>query len=133
MAENSSAVEATLRRYGSAVNDGDFEAWISLWEEDGRQMPADAPARVGVAAIREAMQPVFEALNLDFQMHSIDDVEVFGDVALTRCTYSIHATPKAGGETFPVMADGKALTLFKRQSNDSWKIVYDCVNANTPA
>lgn len=132
MQEDLNAVESTLRKYGTACNDGDFDAWISLWDVNGRQMPPDAPARVGVAAIREAMQPAFAALNIDFNLVSVDEVTSFGDVALTRCTYSIHARPKEGGDPFAIMADGKALTLFKRQSDDSWKIIYDSFNSNLP-
>jgi steroid delta-isomerase-like uncharacterized protein len=41
-------------------------------------------------------------------------------------------TPKAGGETIHAMRDGKALTLYERQSDGSWKIVYDCFNSNVP-
>ena len=132
MTNDLSSVESTLRQYGSACNNGDFEAWISLWDVDGRQMPPDAPARLGIGAIREAMQPVFAAMNIDFRLLSVDEVTSFGEIALTRCTYSIHATPKEGGEPVVVMADGKALTLFKRQSDESWKIIYDSFNSNAP-
>ena len=38
---------------------------------------------------------------------------------------------KAGGETI-AMPDGKALTLYKKQADGSWKIAYDCFNANVP-
>ncbi|MEM1263565.1 MAG: DUF4440 domain-containing protein [Pseudomonadota bacterium] len=126
-----SSVESTLRQYGSACNNGDFETWIALWDENGRQMPPDAPTRVGVAAIGEAMQPVFAAMIIEFKLLSVDEVTVFGDIAVTRCTYSIHVTPKEGGETVAVMANGKALTLFRRQSDHGWKIIYDSFNSNT--
>jgi len=41
-------------------------------------------------------------------------------------------TPKAGGETIHAMPDAKALTLYERQPDGSWKIVYDCFNSNLP-
>jgi len=53
-------------------------------------------------------------------------------LGLTRCTYTLTMTPKAGGETINAMPDGKALTLLERQSDGSWKIVYDCFNSNVP-
>ncbi|MEM6514461.1 MAG: DUF4440 domain-containing protein [Pseudomonadota bacterium] len=132
MSDNLADVEAALRQYGTACNEGDFEAWIALWDQEGRQMPPDAPTRIGVAAIGEAMKPVFDALNIEFSFNSVDEVTDLGDVALTRCTYSIFATPKDGGERFPVMADGKALTLFRQQADGRWKILFDCFNASTP-
>ena len=45
--------------------------------------------------------------------------------------YSLKATLKEGGDPLDVMPDGKALTLYERQSDGSWKIVYDCFNSNT--
>jgi len=94
-------------------------------------MPPDAPARVGVEAIREAMEPVFSNMNLDFDLVGIDESRVHGDLALTRCTYSLSATPKGGGEPIAVMPDGKALTLYERQPDGAWKIAYDSFNANS--
>ena len=95
-------------------------------------MPPDAPSRVGVDAIREAMAPAFENMDLEFELVSIDEATVFSDLGLTRSTYSLRATPKEGGDTIGLMPDGKALTLYERQSDGSWKIVYDCFNSNVP-
>ena len=132
MGPDSEAIKDVLRRYGALCNEGDFESWIALWDGEGRQMPPDAPSRVGVDAIREAMEPAFENMDLEFDLVSIDEAAVFGDLGLTRCTYSLRATPKEGGDTIGVMPDGKALTLYERQSDGSWKIVYDCFNSNVP-
>jgi len=121
-----------LNRYAIGCNTGDFDSWISLWAEDGTQMPPDAPARKGIDQIREGMKPVFDDMSLDVVIKKVDDVEVHGDLGLTRCKYSLKLTPKAGGETLNVMPDGKALTLFRKQSDGSWKIVYDCFNSNVP-
>ena len=78
------------------------------------------------------MKPVFDQMNLDIAIACIEDAKVYGDLGLTRCDYRLDATPKAGGETIQVMRDGKALTLYERQSDGSWRIVYDCFNSNVP-
>jgi ketosteroid isomerase-like protein len=39
-------------------------------------------------------------------------------------------TPKEGGDRIEAMPDGKALTLYERQSDGTWKIVCDCFNSN---
>jgi uncharacterized protein (TIGR02246 family) len=126
------AIKDTLNQYAIGCNTGDFECWISLWAEDGKQMPPDSPARIGIDAIRDGMKPVFDDMSLDIVIKSVDDVEVHGDLGLTRCKYTLKLTPKAGGETLNVMPDGKALTLYRKQSDGSWKIVYDCFNSNVP-
>ena len=126
------AIKEVLNQYVVGVNTGDFNLWISLWADDGVQMPPDTPVRVGKAQIREGMKPIFDQMNLDIAITTLDEAKVYGDLGLTRCTYSLRMTPKAGGETINAMPDGKALTLLGRQSDGSWKIAYDCFNSNTP-
>ena len=131
--ENKTDIEAIKEmgnQYAVAINTGDFELWISLWADDGVQMPPDTPARIGKEQIREAMTPVFEQMTLDIIITSIEDVKVYGDLGLTHCNYTLAVTPKAGGETVIAEPDGKALTLYERQSDGSWKIIYDCGNSN---
>jgi len=124
------AIKEMGNQYAVAINTGDFELWISLWADDGVQMPPDTPARIGKEQIREAMTPVFEQMTLDIIITSIEDAKVYGDLGLTRCNYTLDVTPKAGGETIHAMRDGKALTLYEKQSDGSWKMIYDCFNSN---
>jgi len=48
-----------------------------------------------------------------------DEVTVLGDLAVTRGTWSVTETPKAGGET--VERHGKWFTVQRRQADGSWK------------
>ena len=125
------AIKEMLNQYAVGANTGDFDLWMSLWTDDGVQMPPDTPARIGKGQIREGMKPAFDQMNLDIAI-TIEEAKVYGDLGLTRCTYTLKMTPKAGGETINAMPDGKALTLYERQSDGSWKIVYDCFNSNMP-
>ncbi|MCW4048874.1 MAG: SgcJ/EcaC family oxidoreductase [Candidatus Bathyarchaeota archaeon] len=125
------AVKEMLKNYAKGCNTGDFEFWISLWADDGVQMPPDAPTRIGREQIREGMKPIFDQFDMKIEI-DIAEAKVHGDYGLTRCTYTLDITPKAGGETIHAMPDGKALTLYERQSDGSWKIVYDCFNSNVP-
>ena len=132
MGDDITAIKEVLPQYAVGVNTGDFDLWISLWADDGVQMPPDTPTRIGKEQIREAMKPAFDQMNLDITIHSIEETKVYGDLGLTRCTYTLKMTPKAGGETIIAMPDGKALTLYERQSDGSWKIKYDIFNSNIP-
>jgi uncharacterized protein (TIGR02246 family) len=125
------AIKDMLNRYANITSAGDWDQWISLWADDGVQMPPDYPARIGKEQIRAGMKPLFDQLNLDIVIQSIEDAKIYGDFGFTRCIYTLKATPKAGGETFDVMPEGKALTLYERQPDGSWKIVYDCFNSST--
>lgn len=126
------ALKKILDRYTVSVNAGDFDLWMSLWADDGIQMQPDIPTRIGKEQIREGMKPGFDQMNIDAVIHNIEEAKVYGELGLTICTYTLKMTPKAGGETINAMPDGRALTLFERQSDGTWKIVYDCVNSNAP-
>ncbi|MBA7581240.1 hypothetical protein ES708_23142 [subsurface metagenome] len=93
-------------------------------------MPPGAPAKIGKEQIGKAAKPAFDKMNRDITIH-IKEAKVYGDLGLTRCTYTLKMTPKAGGETI-TLPEGKALTLYERQSDGSWKIIYDCFNSNFP-
>ena len=126
------AVKEVLSQYAVGCNTGDFDLWISLWADHGIQMPPDTPARIGKEQIQEGMKPVFDEMTLDISITSIDDAKVYSDLGITYCNYTLAMTPKAGGEAFDIMKDGKYLTLCKRQADGSWKISHDCYNSNVP-
>jgi len=124
------AIMGALEKYAECCRRGDFETWISLWADRGVQMPPDAPARVGKEAIRGAMEPAFGAMTLDLDILRVDNAEIHGDLGLTRCCCKLTLVPKAGGEPIEAVPQGKALTLYDRQPDGSWKISYDCFNSD---
>ena len=130
-ADMTAVKEKLKNQFAGAINTGDFDLWISLWTDDGVQMPPGAPARIGKEQIREKMKPLFDQFILKIDI-DIAEARVYGDLGLTRCTYTLDITPKAGGETINAMPDGKASTLYERQSDGSWKIAFDCYNSNVP-
>jgi ketosteroid isomerase-like protein len=77
------------------------------------------------------MKPMFDQFNLEIELN-LKEGKVYGDHGMTRCTYSLALIPKEGGKPVPAMPDGKALTLYRRQTDDTWKIIYDCFNFNIP-
>ena len=123
------SVKEMLAKYAKGCNTGDFDFWMSLWTDDGVQMPPNTPVRIGKEQIRDGMKPVFDQFKLKIEVN-LDEAKVFGDYGLTRCTYTLDLIPKAGGETIHAEPDGKALTIFRRHSDNSWKILYDCFNSN---
>lgn len=124
------AVQDTLDKYSAAMNAEDSDLWISLWDENGIQMPPNAPAEIGKPAIDKMIRESYQALDWEkFTIH-LKEVKVAGDWGFARGTYSASITPKAGGET--AFIDGKYLTIFKRQPDSSWKIFRDCFNSNVP-
>ncbi|MBA7707624.1 hypothetical protein ES703_116500 [subsurface metagenome] len=117
--------------YALALNTGDLELWLSLHTDDIVKMGPDAPSVLGLEELRAGMEPAFD--NFTFEMTiNTEEVQVAGDWAFARGTYTFSMTPKAGGETISVMPDGKFLTIWKRQADGSWKASHDCYNSNVP-
>jgi ketosteroid isomerase-like protein len=59
-----------------------------------------------------------------------DDLILNGDIAVESGSYEMTLQPK-GGKQF--VDKGKYLTVWKRQTDGSWKIVRDINNTNLPA
>ncbi|MDH5450096.1 MAG: SgcJ/EcaC family oxidoreductase [Candidatus Bathyarchaeota archaeon] len=123
------AIKEIWNQYTSACGTGDLDRWISLWTDNGIQMPPDTPARIGKEEIREKMKPLFDQFIIKIPITS-KEIRVAGDLAFSRGTYTLSTTPKAGGEATRVT--GKYLTILERQADGSWKIARDCFNYNAP-
>jgi uncharacterized protein (TIGR02246 family) len=114
--------------YAAACNTGDFERWISLWIDDGIQMPPDVPPRVGKAEIRKEMQPLFDLFTMSEMVIHTEEVRILGDQAYSHGTYEFDMASKEGGETRSY--SGKFLDILEKQVDGSWKIAIDCQNYN---
>lgn len=124
------AVQDIWNKYSAAMNAENSDFWISLWDENGIQMPPNAPAVVGKPAIEKGIRESYQALDWEKFTIYLEEVKVAGDWGFARGTYSASISPKAEGET--VFIDGKYLTILKRQPDGSWKIFRDCFNSNVP-
>ena len=123
------AIEDLANQYGAALNAGDLDLWISLWTDNGIQMPPNAPAVIGKEQLRAKNESMFAEFNLKMAVTN-KEVKVAGDLAFIRGAYTLSLTPKAGGET--IMIDGKYLDIVERQADGSWKFARDCYNDNAP-
>lgn len=123
----SASVNEIWTRYSSAYNSGDIDSWIALWADNGVQMPPGFPPVLGKEEIRKRNQAVLDRFTFDLRITN-EEIGVADDWAFARGTYKATLTPKHGGERTHV--DGKYLTIFKRQSDGSWKIYRDIFNSN---
>ena len=118
----------TLR---AALYNGDLDIFMALWSEDAVLMPPNAPSVTGREAIRSWAQDLFNQFAIQLTIIS-EEVEVFGDWAFVRTTYTTALTPKAGGEV--VEESGKNIWIWKREADGSWKLAHDIWNLdNQPA
>lgn len=123
------AAQKIWNRYSATLEAGDLEGWLSLWTDDGIQMPPGEPAVVGKDRIRVRNKAVLDQFTFHIGITN-EEVAATGDWAFARGTYTATLTPKAGGKVLAV--DGKYLTILQRQPDGSWKIHRDIFNSNAP-
>ena len=126
-----------------AIKDGEI-AWsadfgsrdpdkiVSHYADDATLMPPDAPIVMGKDAIRSTVAQMYADKNLALSFTTTTaQVAKGGDIAYTQGTYSMTMTnPK----TKKVVAEkGKYLTVYKKQSDGTWKAIEDIDNADAPA
>ena len=91
------AINNVREAHIAALNDGDVDAWVAAFTDEGVQMPPDAPANLGSESIRAWSQAFLAPFRVQFMLF-VDEVPVAGSWAFERRTYKINLTPKAGGE-----------------------------------
>jgi uncharacterized protein (TIGR02246 family) len=119
------AITQLPAKYAAAENAGDLDGMMAVYTDDAVRMPPNAPALIGQESIRSWTQA-----NLDQNTYQLDnppeEVQVSGDWAFARGTYTVTVTPKAGGES--IQLEGKYLVVFQKQPDGSWKAARDIWN-----
>lgn len=122
---------AAVKRIAEAWDDGwrtgDASALAALFTDDAVLMPQNQSAIIG----RESIQSVYRAALQQFEIRGsgeVLEIEVAGDWAFYRSSYTLTATPKGGGEL--TSDTGKAVHILKRQRDNSWKIARLIANSD---
>jgi len=122
------AINAAYQEYADSLNAGNADRWIALWTEDGVQMPSGRPANVGKETIGANLHGALERFSFSDMQINIEEVQVAGDWAYARGTYTVTYLPKDGSDT--IFIDGKYMSIFQKQADGSWKLHRDIFNSN---
>jgi uncharacterized protein (TIGR02246 family) len=118
-------IEDCLRTY----NEGDYEGYIALFDEETVLLPPNAPPVSGMETIRSIYRTHFDSFDFDLII-TTEEIHVFGDLAFSRDGWKGSMNPKDGSE--PIVFDNKAISIYKRQSDGLWKIWRGMYSSNTP-
>ncbi len=127
-------VEAIRRLVGpewaAAWTAGDATAIAGFYAEDAVLLPQNQLPIVGKTAIRSSYETLLEQFSVRGGSEVVE-LEVGGDWAFMRGTYTITVAPKNGGA--PIETDrGNWLWIVKRQADGSWKI-FRAIGASEPS
>lgn len=116
--------------WSEAAQSRDVDRVVSYWADDATVLPPGGPAIVGKAAIREFVAKSFE--NPSFRISwKTNDVVMSPDGAFAYGlgTNRVNVTAPDGT---PVTIDGKAVTIWRREKDGSWKCIVDIWNDAPP-
>jgi uncharacterized protein (TIGR02246 family) len=129
MEADASAVRNALDQWVQLYNAGQYETLIStLYAEDAVLMAPNGPIRKGREAILLGYMKTTEVNDEHVDTTAVDDVRVSGDLAVASGWDAGTTTPRAGGS--PEKYSVKWLMVMKRQSDNTWKLIYEVWNEN---
>lgn len=122
-------VQHLFECYAQAIVSGDEILWASLWDEKAVQLPPGDAAIFGRRAIAKRFREHCCEVAMEFTVNT-EEVRTAGDLAFARGTMLSSAVPRGGGpREFGYI---KFLTIFRRQSDGTWRIFRECRNGNGP-
>lgn len=121
------AIDRVREQHVAALNAGDADGWVAKFADDGVQMPPNATANIGKAAIATWSRGFLSHFRVQFALDA-NEVRILDDWAFERGDYSIDLKPSAGG---PSLKDaGKYITLYTRDATGTWRIARDIWNSS---
>ena len=124
------AVKQSVETFAKAMNAGDGEALVSVMTEKTIYADNHFPVVVGRSAVKQMYDAQFGMFTAAFQA-PVEEVRVVGDLAVSRGTWSITLTPKAGGPA-PITDSGSWMAISSRQPDGTWKWDSLVPNSNRP-
>ena len=123
------AIRALTEEYAAAFSAGDVVRLLACYTEDAVRMPPDAPAYTGRAAFEEGFRSKFEQFSYQLVWPK-EEIVVADGWAFHQRTYRSRLTPVGGGEV--IEGSGKAIAIFQKQPDNSWRIAREIWNSDSP-
>ncbi len=123
------AIRALLQEYAAAFSAGDVARLLACYTEDAVRMPPAAPAYTGRAAFEEGFRSKFEQFSYQLTWPT-EEIVVADGWAFHQRSYTSRLTPVGGGEV--IEGSGKAIAIFQKQPDNSWKIAREIWNSDSP-
>jgi len=129
-AADAAAITEFNKVYLKAINDGDSATLASLTTTEHIMIAPGRPPIVGKEANDAANARVAQMFKIE-ETWAPQETFISGDLAYQRGTFTVAATPKAGGTTRNTR--GTFLRIYKRQPDGAWRMVRDMFNSEQPA
>jgi uncharacterized protein (TIGR02246 family) len=129
-AADEAAIAKVRTAYQTAAGSQDGAAMAKLYAPDGIEMPPNAPAAKGRAAI----EAFHKAFGQQFMMHGMTitptDTKVIGAYAYDIGTYKQGLMSRKGGAV--IDDHGKYVVLLKKDASGAWWVTHAIYNSDVP-
>ncbi len=110
----------------------DADKISTIYADDANLLMPDSPNLHGKVAIKGALQDLLKDPNVTLNFSSSQaDTSKSGDLGYTEGAYTMTFTDPKSKKV--LTEKGKYVTVFKKQSDGSWKAIQDMNNADAPA
>jgi uncharacterized protein (TIGR02246 family) len=114
--------------WAAAASEGrDIERVLSYWTEDAVVLPPGMPPVIGKAALRDYVQASMQIPG--FQISWTSTEVTFSPDRNLAYMFSQNAVTMNGPDGTPATAKGRAITIWRRESDGEWRCAVDIWNA----
>ena len=114
------AIKKITDDFNAAMNAGNIDKLLSLYADDAVRIPPNKPALIGIEAIRSLFQEQLDQFTVQNE-GVVVDLEVSGDLAFVRGSWTSINTPKDGGES--LKENGSFVSVIQKHPDGSWKVI----------
>jgi uncharacterized protein (TIGR02246 family) len=120
------ALNKMSEEWDKNVLTGNFEAIAETYIDNAVRINADGTVLKGKDAISNLFKSLFEQYKFTKCEDKAEDIRVSGDLAVIRGTWAGTLISIDGSET--INGSENWVSVLERQSDGSWKTVYDLIN-----
>ena len=123
------AIKNLIEECSRAWNEGNYEDFMAIIDEEAVFLPPNAPPVAGMETIRSIYRNEFDTSDFNLTI-TTQEIQVCGDLAFSLDNWKGSANPKDGSES--TVFDNKNLIIYKRQADGSWKTWRVMFSSNSP-
>jgi ketosteroid isomerase-like protein len=121
-------IQARSEQWSKAASVKDASSFVAVYSDDATVMLPNEPVIHGLESIKAVVTPMMQDPNFSLSF-TTDKVEVSGILGYTQGAVTMRTTGRDGK---PLNDTGKYLTVWKKQSDGSWKAIEDIFNSDLP-
>jgi uncharacterized protein (TIGR02246 family) len=112
------AIDAMYAEALQSFQQGDLDAVLTHWEDDGVYLWPAVPPAIGKPAIKAAYAGFFAAWTAK-EIYQPHEIEVSGNLGYRRFSTDLTLTPKAGGQPTQMKLNG--VHVYRRRPRGPWR------------